>query len=56
VSGLPVTPEHELKPHLVWLGHFLGLDVYMDVQKVGGSGKHAALARRMFKNIMEQNN
>lgn len=43
---LQATPEHALKPQLVWLGHFLGMDVYMDVQPVGGSQKHADLARR----------
>lgn len=49
MPSLHNTPEHELKPQLVWLGQFLGLDVYMDLQKVGGDQKHANLARRIFK-------
>lgn len=53
---LKATPEHELKPSLVYLGHYLGLDVYIDVQPVKGDKKHIDLARRLFKKQMEEMN
>jgi hypothetical protein len=50
------TPEHDIKPQLVWLGHYLGLDVYIDVQPVNNSKKHIELSRRLFKKQMEEMN
>lgn len=42
------TPEHQLKPQLVWLGKFLGMDIYMDLQPIKKRSQHAQLARRIF--------
>lgn len=37
MSELEVTPMHDLKPKLEWVGKILGMDVYIDT-----SGKHPA--------------
>lgn len=56
MDDLSPTPQFELKPQLVWLGKFLGMDVYMDIHGTNQKSKHAELARRIFKSKLEEMN
>ncbi len=49
------TPQEDLKPHLEWLGKFLGYDVYIDIRPVDKSQKTLQVAQKVFETMMDKN-
>ena len=50
---LTATPQHLLKPKLVWVGRILGMDLYLDIQGKPDAMKKRDVAERVLKKMFK---
>lgn len=47
------TPEWKTKPHLMWCGKLLGMDLFVDVGQTKNAENKLAIARNLLKQMFE---
>lgn len=56
VEELTATPERLLKPHLVWVGKIIGMDLFVDAQGILNSEDRVMIASTILKSVFENSN